>query len=124
MRLAQSVLSGRFAGRVCRNSKPAPLSGSRSPSGTSTCPEVGAPISAVAKAVGHMTVCLTEVYGHISNRAAGSAAELTGNQHASTRLEVAEREASLMDMRRQPLAIYHLLGVNGERRQQCQISRS
>ncbi len=41
--------------------------------------EAGAPIGAVAKAVGHTTVYITEIYGHISDRAARSAAELVGN---------------------------------------------
>lgn len=41
--------------------------------------EAGAPIGAVAKAVGHTTVYITEIYGHISDRAARSAAELAGN---------------------------------------------
>jgi integrase len=42
--------------------------------------EAGAPIGAVAKAVGHSTVYITEVYGHISDRAARSAAEAASNE--------------------------------------------
>lgn len=44
-----------------------------------SCPGSGAPIGAVAKAVGHTTVYITEIYGHISDRVARSAAELAGN---------------------------------------------
>ena len=42
--------------------------------------EAGAPIGAVAKAVGHTTVHITEIYGHISDRSARSAAVLAGDE--------------------------------------------
>jgi integrase len=43
-----------------------------------TALERGAPIAAVAKALGHTTVYMTETYAKISDRAAQEAAETAG----------------------------------------------